>query len=98
MGPIAATKVHCHFTPTSASLLNLVERLFAEVTTKRIRRGAFTSVAELEDAIDDYLLRHNASPKPFVWTKSAKMILAKERRALKALEAVTGDQTPESEH
>ena len=77
-----------HFTPTSASWLNLVERFFAAITTKRIRRGAFASVAELEDAIHDYLDRHNADPKPFVWTKTADAILAKQRRARDALEAV----------
>ena len=62
-----------HFTPTSASWMNLVERFFAEITRKRIRRGAFASVAELEAAIHDYLLHHNADPKPFVWTKSAEV-------------------------
>jgi transposase len=77
-----------HFTPTGASWLNLVESFFAEITSKRIRRGTFTSVAELEEAIHDYLDRHNADPKPFVWTKTAKAILAKERRALDLLEAV----------
>ena len=65
-----------HFTPTSSSWLNLVERFFAEITGKRIRRGAFASVAELEAAIDDYLLQHNASAKPYVWTKPASEILA----------------------
>jgi transposase len=88
-----------HFTPTSASWINLVERFFAEITRKRIRRGAFASVAELEAAIEDYLLHHNADPKPFVWTKSAETILKKERRALDALEAVkAGNQATESEH
>jgi transposase len=88
-----------HFTPTSASWLNLVERFFAEITRKRIRRGAFASVAELEAAIHDYLLHHNADPKPFVWTKSAEVILKKERSALDALEAITsGNQATESEH
>jgi len=77
-----------HFTPTSASWLNLVERFFAEITTKRIRRGTFRSVAELKEAIHDYLDSHNADPKPFVWTKTADAILAKERRALDILEAV----------
>jgi len=92
-------RFHCHFTPTSASWLNLVERFFAEITTRRIRRGAFTSVAELEAAIRDYLDRHNADPKPFVWTKSAETILEKERRALDALQALgDGYQTSESEH
>ena len=88
-----------HFTPTSASWLNLVERFFAEITMKRIRRGTFTSVAELEDAIHNYLDRHNADPKPFVWTKSAEVVLQKERRALDALERITSRyQASESEH
>ena len=88
-----------HFTPTSASWLNLVERFFAEITRKRIRRGAFTSVADLEAAIHDYLDHHNATPKPFVWTKTAEVILEKERRALDALEAVkNGYQALDSEH
>jgi transposase len=92
-------RFHCHFTPTSASWLNLVERFFAEITTKRIRRGTFTSVAELEDAIDDYLLRHNANPKPFVWSKTADSILERERRALDTLQAIqTGNQPLVSEH
>jgi transposase len=77
-----------HFTPTSASWLNLVERFFAEITRKRIRRGTFTSVADLEAAIEDYLLRHNANPKPFVWTKTAKVILEKERLALDLLDLI----------
>jgi transposase len=92
-------RFHCHFTPTSASWLNLVERFFAEITTKRIRRGTFTSVTELEDAIYDYLMRHNADPKPFVWTKSAEDILARERRALDLLDLIRdGYQPSESEH
>ena len=79
--------------------MNLVERFFAEITTKRIRRGVFRSVGELEDAIRDYLDQHNADPKPFVWTKSAKAVLAKERRALEQLQSLTGrSQTTESEH
>src|SRR6516164_2694547 len=92
-------RFHLHFTPTSASWLNLVERFFAEITQKRIRRGTFTSVAELKDAILDYLDRHNAEPKPFVWTKTAEVILEKERRALDRLEAIkAGNQASESEH
>jgi transposase len=92
-------RFHLHFTPTSASWLNMVERFFAEITQKRIRRGTFTSVAELKDAIHDYLDRHNADPKPFVWTKSAEVILEKERRALDRLEAIkAGNQASESEH
>jgi len=88
-----------HFTPTSASWLNLVERFFAQITNKRIRRGTFTSVRDLEAAIHDYLAHHNAAPKPFVWTKPAGVILAKERRAVEALEAIkTGNQPLDSEH
>jgi transposase len=81
-----------HFTPTSASWLNLVERFFAEITARRIRRGSYTSVDELEAAIYDYLLQHNASPKPFAWTKSANDILARERRALDALDEIRGNR------
>jgi transposase len=77
-----------HFIPTSSSWLNLVERFFAEITDKRIRRGTFRSVAELEKAIDDYLLCHNAYAKPYVWTKTADVILAKESRALEKLDAI----------
>jgi transposase len=88
-----------HFIPTSSSWLNLVERFFAEITGKRIRRGIFRSVAELEQAIDDYLLRHNASAKPYVWTKTADKILASERRALDKLTAIkAGHQASDSEH
>ena len=88
-----------HFTPTSASWLNLVERFFAEITTKRIRRGTFMSVTDLKEAIHDYLDRHNSNPKPFVWTKTADAILIKERRALEALEAVNARYQPsDSEH
>ena len=76
-----------HFTPTSASWLNMVERFFAEITRKRIRRGAFKSVAELKDAIIEYLENHNADPKPFIWTKSAGQILEKVARAKQALES-----------
>lgn len=64
-----------HFTPTSASWLNQVERFFAEITTKRIRRGAFRSVKALEQAITQYLAQHNDSPKPFQWTATAELIL-----------------------
>jgi len=71
-----------HFTPTSASWLNLVERFFAEITSKRIRRGSYTSVDDLEAAIYHYLAQHDTKPKPFTWTKTAEDILARERRAL----------------
>ena len=73
-------RYHVHFTPTSASWLNQVERFFAEITQRRIRRGTFTHVRELEQAIHDYLEQHNQDPKPFVWTASANDILDKVKR------------------
>jgi transposase len=68
-------RFHVHFTPTSASWLNLVERWFAALTDKQIRRGSFRSTRELEQAIRTFLNLHNTQPKPFVWTKSADDIL-----------------------
>jgi hypothetical protein len=65
----------------------MVERFFAEITRNRIRRGAFKSVAELKNAIMQYLEKHNANPKPFAWTKSADKILEKVARAKQALES-----------
>lgn len=81
-----------HFTPTSASWLNLVERFFAEITTNRIRRGSYSSVDDLESAIFDYLLHHNAKPKPFVWSKTAEDIIARERSALAKLDEIRGNR------
>jgi len=72
-----------HFTPTSASWLNQVERWFGLITEKRIRRDAYRSVAELEKAIADYITHHNRDPKPFVWTASADLILSKVARICK---------------
>lgn len=69
-------RFHVHFTPTYGSWLNLVERWFAEITNKRIRRGVFRSVKEPEAAIREYIDVHNENPKPFVWTKTADQILA----------------------
>jgi len=71
---------HVHFTPTSASWLNLGERFFAAITTQRIRRGTFRSVRELEQAIQDYLETHNQDPKPFIWTATADEIFSKIAR------------------
>jgi len=73
---IQRPRFHVHFTPISASWLNLVERWFAVLTQKQIRRGSFRSTAELETAIRAFLQHHNAEPKPFLWTKSADDILA----------------------
>jgi len=69
-----------HFTPTSASWLNAVEGFFSIITRRRIRRGVFTSVAELEDAIRRYIQDHNRHAKPFVWTKTADEIFEKLSR------------------
>jgi len=74
------SRFHLHFTPTSCSWLNLVERWFAELTNKRIRRGDFRSVAQLIAAIEGYLAHSNQQPKPFVWTASVESILAKVNR------------------
>ena len=84
----AHPRFNLHFTPTSASWLNMVERFFGLITEDRIRCGVFKSVAELETAIMDYLDHHNADPKPFVWTKSAGEILEKVARAKQALESL----------
>ena len=78
-------RYHVHFTPTSASWLNLVERFFAEITTKRIRRGTFRSVKQLIQSIEDYLAEHNANPKPFRWTATADEILTKVARVCKRI-------------
>jgi len=69
-----------HFTPTSASWLNQVERFFSTITTRRIRRGTFESVPALEAAIDDYLEHYNDHCAPFVWTATADVILDKVGR------------------
>ena len=69
-----------HFTPTSASWINAVEGFFSILTRRRIRRGTFKSVSDLQDAIRRYIREHNDAPKPFVWTKPAKVILAKINR------------------
>jgi transposase len=73
-------RYHVHFTPTSGSWLNLVERLFAEVTQRCVRRGSHTSVPALEKALVEYLDKRNRDPKPFVWTADADMILGKVER------------------
>ena len=78
-------RFHMHFTPTSASWLNMVERFFRDITENRLRRGVFTSVPELIAAIDQYVTHHNTSPKPFIWTKSARDILQKVIRANRKL-------------
>ena len=82
-------RFHLHFTPTSSSWLNLVERWFRELTEKALRRGVFHSVPDLITAIEAYLDAHNDDPKPFVWTATAEDILAKVARGRVALQAVS---------
>jgi transposase len=84
-------RFHMHFTPTSASWLNMVERFFRDITDKRIRRGVFTSVPDLKAAIDEYIAVHNAKPKPFIWTAKASDILAKVTRARAVLNKSTSN-------
>ncbi len=77
-----------HYVPTSCSWLNLIERWFAELTNKRIRRDSFLSVADLTAAIEDFLAAWNTSPKPFVWTATVDSILAKLARCRQTLEQI----------
>jgi transposase len=78
-------RYHVHFTPTSASWLNLVERLFAEVTERCVRRGSHTAVRALEKAMLEYIDQRNQDPKPFVWTADADLILGKIERLSKRI-------------
>jgi transposase/transcriptional regulator with XRE-family HTH domain len=78
-------RFHLHFTPTSASWLNMVERFFRDLTVNRLRRGVFHSVPELVAALEKYMAQHNRQPKPFIWTAKANDILAKVARARKKL-------------
>jgi len=78
-------RFHFHFTPTSASWLNMVERFFRDLTEKSIRRGVFRSVKDVENAIGEYIAVHNAAPKPFIWTASAADILEKVKRGREKL-------------
>jgi transposase len=81
-------RFHLHFTPTSSSWLNLVERWFREITDKRLRRGSFQSVPDLIDAIYEYLNNHNQNPQAFVWSASVERILAKIAKCKEAFDAL----------
>jgi transposase len=81
-------RFHMHFTPTSSSWLNLVERWFGLITDKRIRRAVFKSEQDLIDAIMDYIENHNANPRTFTWTAKAEDILEKIRRARNILDKI----------
>ncbi len=82
-------RFHLHFTPTSSSWLNLIERWFRELTDKAIRRGVFHSVPDLIEAIEQYLDADNDQPKPLIWTATADSILEKVARGRVALQTVT---------
>ena len=84
---------HLHFTPTSASWLNLVERWFKELTDKRLRRDSFTSIDQLIDTIDEWADTWNANPRPYTWHKTTHEILTKVRRARAALDHQTKSAT-----
>lgn len=84
-------RFHMHFTPTSASWLNLIERFFGELTNKRIRRGTFRSVPELIHAIEDYIAHHNNFPFTFTWTAKVDDVLGKVARARKALDKMASE-------
>lgn len=79
-------RFHIHFTPTSASWLNMVERFFRDLSERQLRRGVFHSVVDLEKAVMDYISKHNESPAPFIWTKSANDILEKVKRGRQTLD------------
>jgi transposase len=81
-------RFHLHFTPTSSSWLNMVERWFREITDKRIRRGSFSSVPELISAINEYLENHNQNPQVFVWSASVEKIFGKINKCKEALDAL----------
>lgn len=78
-------RFHVHFTPTSASWLNMVERFFRDLTQNRLKRGVFRDLEELIVAVESYIDRHNLNPKPFIWTASANDILQKVTRARRTL-------------
>jgi transposase len=79
-------RFHVHFTPTSSSWLNMVERFFRDLTENGLRRGVFHDVEELIMAIGAYIDKHNEQPKPFIWTAKAADILEKVKRARKSLD------------
>ena len=81
-------RFHLHFTPTSASWLNMVERFLRDLTVNRLRRGVFHSVPELVGELEKYIARYNKDPTPFVWTAKAEDILAKVTRARKKLTSI----------
>jgi transposase len=87
----------CHFVPTSSSWLNLVERWFGELTSKKIRRDSFQSVPDLKQAIDEFITVWNEKPKPFIWTATVESIVEKLSRCKQTLEKIVpGCTSPRS--
>ena len=84
-------RFHVHLIPTNCSWLNLIERLFREITNKRIRREVCKSVARLIQAIMDYIADHNENPKMFTYTSKAEAILTKVRRARTVLNKIASE-------
>jgi transposase len=85
-------RYHLHFTPTASSWLNQVERFFALLAARRLKRGVHRSVEELEAAMLGYVDRHNAEPRPFRWTRSADQVLASVGRACEGVLTVPGPE------
>jgi transposase len=81
-------RFHFHFTPTSASWLNAVEGFFAKLARRRLKRGVFKGIVDLQAAINRFLQETNASPKPFVWTADPDAIIEKVRRGKQVLESI----------
>jgi hypothetical protein len=77
-----------HFTPTSASWINAVEGFFSTLTRRRLKRGVFRSIADLQAAINRYVADHNHDPRPFTWTADPQRVLAAVRRGSQALESL----------
>jgi len=84
-------RFHMHFIPTSSSWLNMIERWFREITDKRIRQGAFSSVEQLIAAVEDFMRKQNDDPKPFMWTAPVQDILEKVRRARAVLDKMASE-------
>jgi transposase len=77
-----------HFTPTSCSWLNAVEAFFAKLSKRRLRRGVFHSIVDLQAAINRFLTEHNQNPKPFKWTADPEKIIAAVKRGHQALDSI----------
>ena len=86
-------RFHCHFTPTSASWLNMVERFFRDLSERRLKRGVFGSVTALQQAVEEYIAHSNQHPSPYIWTAKGADILAKVTRARRKLDKLQSTST-----